>query len=194
MPNDASVASQVALWVVVLTNLLITLALVRRLNSGQPRPRPGLSIGAAAPDFFAETLEGTQVSVANFDQPTAFVFIGPHCQPCVESLPEFVRLGALAKSTPPALVLVSSGDGESTQQLLKEARVSSQIILAPRSKSDFFELYKASSTPHFTLIENGRVTMVGAPYPSDGGWAKLVSAWERPSRSTPVRTVTASGP
>jgi hypothetical protein len=183
MPGDALLASQVALWLVVIANLLITLALVRRVNSERVRARPGLALGAIAPNFSAETLDGEPVSASTFEERTAFVFVAPTCQPCIESMPEYVRLGTLARTTPPALVLVSSGDAESTRQLLKEAQVSPRIIVAPRNKSDFFEQYKANSTPHFTLVENGRVTMVGAPYSSDGGWATLVSEWERSNRS-----------
>lgn len=189
MPPGLSLASQIALWVVVLANLLITLALVRRMNTRRPPVRPGLSVGVAAPPLLGETLEGKPVSGEAFGARTAFVFVAPNCQPCVESLPEYLRLAGLSELSPPRLVVVSSGDAEATRRMPGASDASSKIVLAPKSAYDAFDQYKASSTPHFTLVEDGRVAVVGAPYMSDSGWATLVSSWERTARTPSMKKI-----
>ncbi len=55
------IVSSVLLWMVVLTNLLLTLALIRQRNTepvsqGQRKDFGGPPVGQSAPDFTAETL------------------------------------------------------------------------------------------------------------------------------------------
>lgn len=178
MGTETLVASQITLWLVVLANMGLTLVIIRRLSKEQRGTRPGLAVGDLAPEFTAETLMGEPLSRSDFQPRTAFVFLAPGCPPCVESLPELMRLAKIAKSKGTDLVLVSSGDAASTRQLLAEAQVSGEMVVAPRTKHDFFERYRASSTPHFTLVENGKVVMAGAPYSSNQEWRTLVSDWE----------------
>ena len=173
------VASQIALWVVVLTNLMLTLAIIRRMNSG-PVPTPqGLQAGESAPTFSAETLTGRTVTLADFQRRTAFVFLAPGCPPCVESLPEYVRLAHLAKSSTTDLVVVSEGDAASTRQLVHDAGIQTDVVVAPRPANTFFDDYKVPRTPHFMVVENKQVVMAGAPYPSNRDWKALVALWEQ---------------
>src|SRR5262249_23071709 len=76
--ETALVASVLVLWLVVLCNVLLTLALVRRLNhmgTGQPSAM-GLKTGALAPDFTAYTLSGATTTRADFlGRSVALVFV-----------------------------------------------------------------------------------------------------------------------
>src|SRR5690348_1026265 len=103
------VVSSAVLWLVVLLNLLLTLALVRRVNAS-PRtvPQERLKTGEPAPDFTAHTLDGELVSRSTYAElKVAFVFISTHCGPCREIMPQLVPLGPKAAQAGVELVLVS---------------------------------------------------------------------------------------
>src|SRR5688572_13929556 len=108
------VVSLILLWILVLLNLLLTLALARRLNTlssqlGDPLANvPKLELGQPAPDFSAETLDGSQVSLTSYiGRNVAFVFISPSCGPCREEMPVLNALQPKAKRAGVELVLVS---------------------------------------------------------------------------------------
>src|SRR5581483_1123376 len=61
--------NSVLVWIVVLANLVLTLALVRRVNAfpgSLAGVGSGLPIGTPAPDFSLQTLTGQTVTLANF--------------------------------------------------------------------------------------------------------------------------------
>src|SRR5258706_10943407 len=108
------VGSSMLLWVVVLCNLLLTLALIRKVNSGAvDQTKVGLKEGEIAPDFMAETLSGEKVTLAMYAQrEVVFIFIAPTCRPCLEALPRYNALGMKAAQSGVEIVLVSRGEKE----------------------------------------------------------------------------------
>jgi peroxiredoxin len=178
MEEIMAVGSQVALWAIVLTNLLLTLVVIRRLNSEPDRARLGLRTGEPAPNFSAATLTGKTVTLGDLRPRTALLFVAPGCRPCVEALPEYLRLTDLAKSSDTHLVVVSGGDAASTRQMLADAQVTGDIVIAPKSDNRFFDEYRILSTPQFVLLENRRVIMTGAPFIAADDWRTLVDSWE----------------
>lgn len=105
-----SVVNLVLLWIVVLLNLLLIIALIRRFNristqlSAFTDIDVGLEKGSQAPDFQAEMLTGETVTLADYARKAvSFIFISPHCSPCLEKIP---TLNALA---PKAVVLQKQG-------------------------------------------------------------------------------------
>src|SRR5437899_6166907 len=94
--ETALIVSSGFLWLVVISNVLLTLALVRRLNQmGTPQtPEGGLEAGEAAPDFMAQTLGGATVTLADYaGRSVALVFLSTTCQPCRDRLPTLEKLG-----------------------------------------------------------------------------------------------------
>ncbi len=71
------VVNSILLWVVVLFNLLLTLALVRRLNADRRSEHTmGLEAGQPTPDFTAQTLSGEAATRSTYiGRKVAFVFI-----------------------------------------------------------------------------------------------------------------------
>ncbi|HXV94364.1 MAG TPA: hypothetical protein VD813_13750, partial [Pseudonocardia sp.] len=91
------------LWLVVLLNLLLTVALVRRVSALSERPAGpvmspgGLPAGTPAPDFRATTPEGAERDGAEFTQGRALLgFFSPTCDACYEHAPHFATLGRTA--------------------------------------------------------------------------------------------------
>jgi peroxiredoxin len=183
--EQALVISSVALWVVVLLNLLLTLALVRRLNSGLPAniskaDEIGLKVGTPAPDFIAETLDGKAVTLANYaGRSVAFIFIAPDCGPCREALPGYEATGVKAERAGVELVLVSTANKEETRALAEEFQLHLQVLVAPPDNTSFMDDYKLRGTPSYTLIDReGNIQSAGRPSPQKPGWKALVEAWE----------------
>ena len=173
------VLSSVMLWVVVVCNLVLTLALVRRVNSGS-LPQKGLKEGQPAPNFTAETLRGQTVTLATYAQrEVAFVFVEPACGPCREALPSYEALGPKAEQSGVALMLVSTADAERTRRFVDEFKIKLPIIIAPRDSNPFMKDYNLSSTPSYCLIDRqGKVQAAGLPSLRWGKWKALAEAWE----------------
>ena len=91
------VVSSILLWLMVLFNLLLTVALIRRAAAKQPgfatENVPTLEIGSQAPDFTAETLDGEAMTLDDYaGKSIALIFVSPTCKPCLNKLPELHEL------------------------------------------------------------------------------------------------------
>jgi peroxiredoxin len=165
--------SSFLLWVVVGFNLLLTVAMVRKLNAMHPEIQSGLKPGTEAPEFTAQTTSGEAVTLADFaGRKVAFLFISPRCDPCREAMPNDIELFPKAKQAGLDIMLVSNTEMDETKAFVEEFKLSRPIILAPR---DLLKDYNALSTPSFCLInEQGKVISSGYPSKEFDGWKKLV--------------------
>jgi peroxiredoxin len=175
---EALAASQVMLGVVVLFNVVLTLALVRRINEQPRSPLVGLRAGDEAPDFSIGDLTGVTVTLSEFSSGRLLLlFVAPNCVPCERGLPDYLALAPVAKASGVELVLVSSGDAASTSRMLRGLQVSTRVLIAPKGEVDMFDRYKVPGTPHFTLVDRGRVVQSGLPSPKAQEWSALLSGW-----------------
>lgn len=174
------VASSILLWIVVLCNLLLTLALVRRMNTGITPLKEGLKAGQQAPAFSAETLGGQVVTLATYTgRAVVFLFVSPTCKPCREAMPTYEALGAKASRAGVELVLVSIVDAEQTRLFAEEFALHLPVLVAPRESNPFMQDYLLSDTPSYCFIDQqGVVQSTGIPSPHLKKWKQLVEAWE----------------
>ena len=173
--------SSFLLWIIVLLNLVLTLALVRRVNGASgssPDIETGPPVGEKAPDFAATTLTGETVTLADYaGHPMTFLFVAPHCQPCHELIK---ALSPWAREARSELVLVCNGSQQEAETMARELNIHLPMLLAPRSENAFFETYKISATPSYcSLDKQGVVHARGIPGPSQRYWQKLTEAWDR---------------
>lgn len=176
--------NSILVWIVVLANLVLTLALVRRVNAipaTLTEIDSGLPIGTPAPDFSLQTLAGQTVTLANFtSRPTTFVFVAPHCQPCHELLPSLKTVAQDARAAGTPLVLVSDGGKSETEEMMQALEGQVEVLLAPRFESTLFTDYHINMTPSYcSLDEKGVITGTGSPNRSDSGWQYLLTTWNR---------------
>lgn len=176
--SDLLVASVILLWILVLLNLVLTLAIIRRLNVS-PRGEDGLKTGTVAPNFTATTVEGAPVSLSTYAGRTvAFLFISPTCGPCREALPRYAALYSKAQRSGVVLVLVSDADGTQTQALVDEFQIEMPVLVAPRESNSLIKDYKIEGTPAYCVVDpDGRVRSSGYPSFEWGDWKKLADAW-----------------
>ncbi len=171
--------SNVALWVFVLFNFILTLALIQRLGSGpvSAATQQGLPAGEQAPPFTAETLAGEQITLSSFaGRNVAFILFGLDCAPCLEALPDYEALSPKAKRKGTEIVLVSLNTLENTRAFADEHKVQCPVIIGNKS---FMTDYKARGTPFYTLVDGqGKVISSGPPSRNVKGWRELASSWE----------------
>lgn len=169
------VVSSIFLWLLVLVNVLLTVAIIRRLNhmsSMPPDLAEGLAKGSVAPPFSAETLSGEVVTLANYTRKAvSFVFISPHCGPCVDALATINTLATKAHKAGIEMVLVSTGGKkQETAALVQKHQVTVPLLYAPYEENSFAHDYKADSTPFYCVVnQHSRVESSGFV---GAGWEK----------------------
>jgi len=182
--NELLLINSVLLWVTVLFNLMLTLALIRRLNSlpqtGMPET---LRIGQTAPDFTAETLRGETTVLADYaGRAVAFVFVSAHCSPCKEEMPRLEVLCPQARSAGVELVLVSDTDVTQTLAMVKQFYLTLPVLAAPRLTNDFLTDYKVGGTPFYCWVDaEGKVVATGF---LDQAWRQITEQWEANAASS----------
>ncbi|GHO91127.1 hypothetical protein KSF_011750 [Reticulibacter mediterranei] len=187
------VVSSVLLWLVVLCNLLLTLVLVRRVNTNGSKTNAlatgGLDQNTPAPDFSAETLNGNRANLSTFTdagKQVAFIFISTHCEPCREvlaMLKEQDTKAAVPSGT--ELVFVSGDEREPTEAMVEELQVDWPVLIAPRNTNSFFSDYKISATPSYCLINaQGEVQATGIASNQRKVWKAVVNTWTSDDLST----------
>ena len=194
--TEIMVVSSVLLWLAVGFNLILTLALVRRLNAldstsqsrstdpGKLAPAsPGPEIGQSAPAFTAQTLEGEQVTLNTYiggGCSAAFVFISTTCEPCREALPSYEALLPKARQAGVELVLVSTSDPVQTAAFVDQFNIRLPVLVAPMRDNPFMKDYNFNATPSYCLVDaQGKIQSAGYPTFSWGEWKALVDSWDQ---------------
>ena len=179
----------IALWIVVLLETALLLALLRSL--GQLRrlgaltnqdhlapPLPtngGLGLGETAPDFAAVDPDGKQIALSDFTgRRRLLAFVSPGCSVCtalIQALNEVIHDG-----TDLAVLAIGTGDREINRAYGQEQRAQTPI-LASLSES-VSDLYLVRSMPYvFALDEEGVVRGAGIVNRKEHLQGLLVSAF-----------------
>jgi peroxiredoxin len=180
------IANSIVVWLVLLGHVLLTFALVRKVNGinqassngGRPMPpKEFLKVGQPAPDFAAETLGGEPVTLADYaSRKVAFLFMSPGCAPCCEAISTLEELQPRAAQAGVSLNLVMTSNREQAQAFVNELAVSLPILVTP-SAGQFKSDYKVGGTPFYCLVnEQGQVEATGF---FDDAWRSLTGQWGR---------------
>jgi methylamine dehydrogenase accessory protein MauD len=152
--------SNVALWIVVLSLLLVVLALVRQLGVLHERIAPagalmlnrGLDIGARVPMIDVEDLAGRALRIGeprSDRRSTLLVFVSPTCPVCKSLLP-VVKAGRRQEQDWLEVILASDGDLEQQRQFALEQGLTELpfIVSAPLGMT-----YQVSRLPFAALVD-----------------------------------------
>lgn len=180
--------SSILLWFVVLMNLGLSLALVRKVNKGPAVTKmdmpSGLPPGDTAPAFSAQTLNGDTVTLDHYlGKELIMMFIAPSCDSCEKALPRLNALYSAIRATGAELVLVNNErDLDNARELVNRFALGVPLLLAPRAENTLWLNYQVMGTPFFYRIDSqGKVLASGFPSWRTGVWKDLVDAWESPS-------------
>ncbi|MDH5506771.1 MAG: peroxiredoxin family protein [Anaerolineae bacterium] len=181
------IVSSILLWVLVLFNMLLTLALVRRVNPSNQNKLEKLALGSPMPNFSAVTLDGTTKSAIDYvDSIVAFVFISSQCNPCRDEIPNLEALGPKAKAAGIDLVLVSIENIEQTRILVDELDITLPVLIAPRGENSFADDYKIKGTPIYCMVKEGAIYSMGL---MDKEWETITNEWEVVSKAKGAATL-----
>lgn len=176
--------STILLWVIVILNLFLTLAVIRTFNTRTKKNASqssvgGLEIGKLAPNFVAETLHGQEVTLATYaGRSIVLIFFGTNCPPCRESIPNYEAWGLKAKQSGISFVLVSVDNKQLTQAFVEEFTLGLTILVAPSSNNPFMRDYKIDGTPSYCMLDsNGIVESTGIPNLNVASWKKIINQW-----------------
>ena len=185
----------IALWGVVLIDLLLTLRVVRWMRAAadlqeeavQMENLPELPVGAPAPAFQTETLSGEKVELDDYaGRAVAFIFVSPYCRDCQQEMPMLVELGTkMRERNDVELVLVcDSGTVEQIQGWINlirdedELEVDLPILVASRSTPEFLRSYNPRGlAPYFCYIDDHGIVQVRAPL-GTAKWLRMKREWE----------------
>lgn len=186
--------SLIALWAVVLVNLLLTLRAIRWLRDREVQLErnveretlPELEVGTPAPNFRSKTLSGRSVRLADYvGRSVVFLFVSPHCGHCRKEVPALAKLGPLAQDRANVeFVLVSDSSTAETYSWIEtiqqedRVEVSLPILVAPLSTSDFVLTFNPRGlSPYFCLVDEQGVVRARGPI-GTGKWPELKREWE----------------
>lgn len=151
------------LWTLMILNLVLTLALIRRTNAtARPVPPEPLPSGVPAPAFRAESLAGETVTRAAFRAGRLFlVFVSPQCRPCRELIPQIQDLWARTAEPGVEIALVCLAGPEETRRMRDELEIVLPLLCAPEPDNDFARNYRVARTPSFCFLEGDVVRTAG---------------------------------
>lgn len=186
MQEPALTAAVVVIGVVALMNMVLTLAIVRKVNAGDGSPQSGQLIerGRRPPDFTASLLDGSSSSLSDFtSRPTVFVFASPTCRPCLDSMPTYAHLAKVAPRVGAELVIVSDGERDETKRMLDQYGIDCRTIIAPRAAHPLMKQWNVTGTPSFVHLEKGLVRSSGPTSPNVRVWQQILK-WLDPGSTT----------
>lgn len=155
-----------ALWFVVIVLFLLIVGLARRQNGTAEvagRSMATLMPGDEAPPFSAELLNGGAVTFESFaGSDIAFLFMAPTCQPCLKRLAEVPQALRVADELGIRLVLISTGDADSTRSMMSAYPSEIEVIVAPRDNNPFMKDYKVVGTPSYVVVSKKGLVLESA--------------------------------
>jgi peroxiredoxin len=170
------VVSTVLSWLVILLNLFLSLALVRRFRDLDKRNEPEtLKVGTKVPDFSLETLDGKTVKLADYkNQESLMVFVSPTCNPCRAQMPNLKELFPRIEAAGIRFLLVSLGAKDETQTFIEEFQMQAPVLLSENA-SPFALDYKVPGTPAYYRIDKQGLVKAGGFFDQD--WQEMTQKW-----------------
>ncbi|MFI6595590.1 TlpA disulfide reductase family protein [Nonomuraea sp. NPDC050536] len=162
------VAAVIVIGLLCLVDLVLTLAVVRRLRAHTlrlaelgparaPLVQPGTTLG----DFSATALDGGTVSRAFFSGPTVVGVFSTECASCHERLPEFTSY--LADTRPERVLAVVTGDADEARRFTGEL-TSATVVVEPMG-GPVSRALQVSQFPSFYLVDGDAVVVAADTAP-----------------------------
>lgn len=170
------IAALVLVGALCLLDLVLTLAVVRRLREhtellsrDRPAPPPSVPVGTRAGDFEVPDVEGRKLSRADLPGTTLIGFFSPDCSACEERLPEFVEYATRRSAVLARTVAVIVGTEEAAERqrdlLVPVARV---VIEPPHGPAG--SAFGVRAFPTLLLLEghpDGEATVLASGFTLD---------------------------
>jgi hypothetical protein len=151
------------LAVIVVGNVLLTMAVLRRLAAHERKlaaitpmlgAAGGLAPGEAVPAFLSETAAGERIDESHLGSGTATVgFFSAHCETCLSHAPEFAEL--VQREGVPAFAVVA-GEGGTAEPLLA-ALGPLPVVHELALDGVLTRSFRVDAFPTYFAVDNGHV-------------------------------------
>ncbi|GLW22399.1 TlpA family protein disulfide reductase [Microbispora triticiradicis] len=171
------VAGLVAVGAVAIIDLLLTVAVIRRLREHSDLLRQtmnsGFSASVVAPvgteigAFTATTTTGATIGDGDVASGTVVAFLSAGCEPCRTRLPQFVAYAKNADLRAVAVMMDGDRDDPRFQEMLSALESVGEVIVEEFGKP-VWQAFRVQGTPAFVATGNGRIVstdLPGAPDP-----------------------------
>ena len=163
------VAAVVLVGALGLTNLVLTLGVIRRLREHTEllanRVPPGPSIrpaGETADDFTTTTVDGRTFRRGDFADGTLMGFFSPGCSACAKQLAQFLELAASWPGGPERTVAVVMGAAESSRALCEELGQVVGTVVREGEEPLVSLAFGVTAFPAYAVVDAGGVVAAGA--------------------------------
>jgi len=156
------IAAVVLVGAIAILNLLLTMAVIRRLRKNEanmppPMMESGPEAGSEVPQFSATTVTGEELSEAAFNSETGLVaFFSTTCSACKPAVATLIEHIEKTNLKPGQVMAVISGEGEEraefTEALAGKASVVAESQMGPLTAS-----FSISAFPSFVHLSGGKV-------------------------------------
>lgn len=184
---DFWVLNSIILWVAVLLNLLLTVGLIRRVNTmgsgggGVAGLPPGLPAGTPVPDATVTALDGTEVALTDLTRgPSALLFLTTTCEGCRDQLPA-VRTVLAGASGIGVVALIATTD-PADAGTYRDELPGATVVMAAGTTSDALARLQVHTFPmYYTVDGQGRIADTAfTPTALEGALASLGAGAGRP--------------
>lgn len=152
-------SSYVAVWVLVVAEAVVIMALARQLAMLQARvapagarmANPGLEVGDEAPLFQEQDLNGLMVTLGTQQRkPTLLVFLSPRCPTCVTLAPALQTLYHHERKYLELVLISLHHDEKENQAYAREHRLDRLPFLRSSALAD---IYHVAAAPYAILVD-----------------------------------------
>ncbi|MFC0626200.1 TlpA family protein disulfide reductase [Kribbella deserti] len=165
------VAALVLLGLLIGLNLLLTVAVIRKLRRHDellrdfegPSPLPRITAGAVVPEFATEAVDGPLTAADLGNAPTLIAFAAPGCGGCEAARPQLIKLLAERQARGEQGWVVIADDQGDGDTLAGEFSAHARVIIEHPGHGPIHEALGVSVYPNYVLVgADGRVAKVGA--------------------------------
>lgn len=154
--QDLVYISLALLWIVTCLNLLLILAIIKKVNvlrGTAPTQFDMLMLGQNAPDFVVETANGNPINRSFLDgRESAIVFLSPTCSACRDAAIQLANLYPRIHNADVNLLTISLSSSNETAKFVHENGLSIPIFSAPPDTNSLIKDYKIHSFPCYYII------------------------------------------
>lgn len=163
----AVLAAVIVLATLVVINLLLTGAMVRRIRDHEerlavlpPASRSGLSVGDRVPPIAATTVDGAEVDDRVFSEGSVVIaFFSARCPACRDHLPGF--LDVVARDEHDATAMVVSGEAHEGADLVEAVRGRTHVIVEADT-GHVNQAFQIRAFPAFVHVREGVIEAVAS--------------------------------
>ncbi len=169
--SSVLVAALVLLGLLIGLNLVLTLAVIRKLRRHDellrdfegPSPLPRITAGTVVPAFDTLAVDGPLTAADLGTAPTLIAFAAPGCGGCETARPQLVKLLAERRQRGEEGWVVIADDQGDGGTLVGEFSAHARVVVEHPGNGPLHEALGVSAYPNYVLVgTDGRVARVGA--------------------------------